>query len=374
MKYLTTEELQNSLLIEDLTEKNGHSINLIANQIIIKLSEYYKMHIDTIRGSRVVNAEDNYDFLYYPKDTITKSEVYTRWITSNTLLRTQMTACVPNTLKFIANNKQAILNHLLVFPGIVFRRDVIDRTHVGEPHQMDVWKVSKSKKYERKDLLELVNVILECILPNCKWRYNETTHFYTKDGIEVEVYINGQWLEILECGLALPKLLDDCGLDSNEWSGLALGMGLDRCIMIKKEIKDIRILRSKNPKIEIQLYNLEKYKEISAHPQISRDLSIAIDKNIDNEILGDKIRYIVGEFEKDIESVNITSETRYEDLPEHVRKRLGMNNLMKNILLRIIIRPLDRSLTRQQANEIYTLVYSKLHEGSVGYTIDSIDK
>jgi phenylalanyl-tRNA synthetase alpha chain len=81
-----------------------------------------------------------------------------------------------------------------------------------------------------------------------EWRYSETTHYYTINGIEVEVLINGEWLEILECGELHPQLIKDCGKNENEW-WFALGIGLDRAVMVKKNISDIRVLRSSNSKI-----------------------------------------------------------------------------------------------------------------------------
>jgi phenylalanyl-tRNA synthetase alpha chain len=86
---------------------------------------------------------------------------------------------------------------------------------------MDIWHIRI--KVNREDLLKLVSIIIESILPGVEWRYSETTHYYTINGIEVEV-INGEWLEILECGELHPQLIKDCGKNENEWSGLALGI------------------------------------------------------------------------------------------------------------------------------------------------------
>ena len=78
----------------------------------------------------------------------------------------------------------------------------------------------------------------------------------------------------------------------------------------------------------------------------------------------------MGDEVKIIEQVVIMTETQYEELPEHVRERLGMLPNMKNILLRVIICPLDKAMTKPEANEIYSYLYDKLHQGKVGYTIN----
>jgi phenylalanyl-tRNA synthetase alpha chain len=365
MKYLNKEEIEKTLSLKDLTEDTHHAIGMMVSEIKNALESKYGLEANEIRTSPIVDVKDNYDRLYYPQDTITKSSRYTRWIDDNTILRTQMTACIPNALSKLNTN-----DSLMLCPGMVYRRDVVDKTHVGEPHQMDVWRVTKDKVYNRQDLLELVETIINVVLPGVQWRYNETSHYYTKDGIEVEVYVNDNWLEILECGLALPELLSDSGLNPDTWSGLALGIGLDRAVMLRKGIADIRILRSDNPKISKQMSTLLNYISVSSQPQIKRDLSIAVDSDVNNEDLGDIIRNLMGDEVKIIEQVVIISETKYEDLLEHVRERLGMTDNMKNILLRVIICPLDKAMTKTEANEIYTHLYSKLHQGNIGYTIN----
>lgn len=325
------------------------------------MSKNYKCDINTIRKSPIVSVVDNYDKLYYPEDTITKSSRYTHWIDSETILRTHTTSGIPNLLKELESE-----DSIYLLPGIVYRRDVIDRCHVGEPHQMDIWHICKNK-VNREDLLKLVSIIIESILPGVEWRYSETTHYYTINGIEVEVLINGEWLEILECGELHPQLIKDCGKNENEWSGLALGIGLDRAVMVKKNISDIRVLRSSNSKIATQMLNLELYKEVSSQPKVVTDLSICVNKDIDSEMLGDKIRMImINEIEL-IEEIIIKSETSYESLPEHVQERLGMDSSMKNILISITLRALDRTLTKEECNDMTRYLYKEIHEGNKGY-------
>src|SRR5438094_974774 len=80
------------------------------------------------------------------------------------------------------------------------------------------------------------------------------THPYTIHGRQLDVLINGPWLELAECGLIAPALLERCGLSPDGWSGLALGMGLDRALMLRKGIDDIRTLRSADPGIQAQMF------------------------------------------------------------------------------------------------------------------------
>jgi phenylalanyl-tRNA synthetase alpha chain len=358
--------LKRSLAIKDLTDStNGkHAINIMLEEIQNKIESHYNLKSRLIRKNPIVSKSENYDRLYYPEDTVTKSSRYTRWVDKDHLLRTHTSSMIPEILTKIDQD-----DILLICPGLVYRRDEVNKTHIGEPHQVDIWRITKSKIHNRESLLNLVEIVVNVILPNCEWRYNETSHYYTKDGIEVEVLINGEWIEILECGEVLPKLLDDSNLDSSIYSGLAMGIGLDRAVMLKKGIKDIRILRSENERISKQMMDLNPYKEVSLLPAIIRDLSVAVEKDLDKELLGDIIRNIMGEDQKTIEEIKIKSETNYYDLPLHVRERLGMKENMKNILLRIVLRSLDKNLTNEEANEIYTKLYKEIHLGSVGYEI-----
>ena len=361
IKHLTKEELHKSLQIEDLSLNKNHAIGLILNEIKTAIANKYCREPIIVRNSPIVSVKDNYDNLYYPSEDITKGSRYTRWVDENRILRTQVTSGIPSVLR--NHTKQ---DAIYMLPGLVYRRDVIDRNHVANPSQCDIWRVSSVSKYTRTELLDLVDTVVNAILPNCEWRYNETSHYYTKDGIEVEVLYNGNWLEILECGLILPKLLDDCGLDSNKVEGLALGCGLDRAVMLRKGIKDIRLLRHSDPRIAKQMTNLDPYKEVSNYPHIVRDISIAISNEMDDELLGDKIRNVITNSDL-IEELSIKSETSYQKLPSHVSERLGMSEHHKNVLVSMKLRALDHTLTKQEANLIIEQLYKEIHEGTRGY-------
>jgi len=117
---------------------------------------------------------------------------------------------------------------------------------------------------------------------------------------------------------------------------------------ISKELLD-ELLNLKG--IADQMLNLDPYKEVSNYPHIIRDISIAISNDIDDELLGDKIRNLIQNVDW-IEELNIKSETNYEDLPSHVSERLGMSKKHKNILVSIKLRALDHTLTKLEANSV----------------------
>jgi phenylalanyl-tRNA synthetase alpha chain len=365
--YLTSAQLEDLLAKKDLTEQSDHCVSIIVERIRQKLEKKYSIAPSIEKGTKVVSAHDNYYALGYDKNEVTLGTRYTKYLNETDMLRTQMSSVIPPLLR----NYQKNGDKLWMCPGIVYRRDVRDKTHVGEPHQMDVWYLT-SQSQTRQDLIELVETIISVIedvhKKKIQWRYNETSHNYTDDGIEVEIYYQNRWLEILECGLISKKLLANHGL--SEYSGLALGMGLERLAMIIKNIDDIRILNSNNPLIQKQLTNLNKYKAISNQPSMKRDLSIAVDKDLLEEELTELILDSISEgTQSTIESIQILAQTNYEDLPTVAQERLGMVSTQKNILLRIVLRDIERTLTSDEANDVYRQIYQQVHKGTNGYLI-----
>jgi phenylalanyl-tRNA synthetase alpha chain len=90
-----------------------------------------------------------------------------------------------------------------------YRRDSIDRLHTGTPHQLDLWRITRTKK---ADLEQLVAALVENPLPGRRWRLEPRRHPYTVDGAQLDVDHHGEWIEIAECGLAHPAVLARAGL------------------------------------------------------------------------------------------------------------------------------------------------------------------
>jgi phenylalanyl-tRNA synthetase alpha chain len=271
-----------------------------------------------------------------------------------------MSALIPGALRTLAAADYDDV--LIVCPGLTYRRDAIDRLHVGEPHQLDLWRVTR-RPLDRGALEEMIAVVGAALLPSTPLRSEAAQHPYTLDGLEVHARVKERWVEILECGLAHPRVLAAAG--SNARGGLAMGIGLDRALMLRKGIDDIRLLRSQDPRIASQMLDLEAYRPVSSQPAIRRDLSIAVPNDATPEELGDRVRDIVGERADSLEAVEVLSQTAYAELPTAARERLGIAAGQKNVLLRLVIRNLTRTLTAAEANALRDEIYAALHEGSV---------
>ena len=219
----------------------------------------------------------------------------------------------------------------------------------------------------KQDLLSLVDAIHQAAAPDWVLRIEDSPHPYTNQGIEVNAKKDGRDIEILECGLIGDELLKLNGLDPRNVSGLASGPGLDRLVMTLKDIPDIRYLRSSNSRIAAQMHSLERYKEVSLQPPISRDLSYSASETQVEEDISQNIENAIGKWLAALESVQLLSETNYKDLPDTAKLKLGIKPGQKNVLDRITLRDLNRSITSQEANQIYNQIYSKVNEGEGGY-------
>lgn len=361
VQKLSPESLKRYQAMTDLSDiEHGHAIGIVLEKIKDAVAEWSGLEVVQAPSDIIVPVVDNYDRLYYEPDAVARSTRYSHYVSDTHMLRTHTTAAIPAALD-ACNSSRVIVSN-----GLVYRRDVIDRMHVGEPHQVDLW-VIKRGSLSRPDLVEMIKVVLQTIMPDCQYRMNETSHPYTVNGLEVEVWMNGRWVEVLECGEARPDLLCDAGLLPEDWSGLAMGIGLDRLVMLLKGIEDIRLLRSSDPRVSKQMKNLLPYEPVSNQPATKRDMSIAVNW-MDMEDVGDRVRQALGDDAEWVEDIEVIDIHSYYDLPEQARERLGMAPSQLNVLLRLHLRAATQSIPKETGNLIYDRVYEVLHEGSTeGY-------
>ena len=308
---------------------------------------------------RIVPVADNYDRLGYAAEAITRDARYTRYVDAGHMLRSHSSAMIPPALRRLA--RQPGDDVLLVCPGIVYRRDAIDWQHTGTPHQLDLWRITR-RAMSDTDLDQMIAVLLGALAPGLPHRQQPRTHPYTRHGRQVDVHHDGRWVEVWECGLAHPGVLAAAGLRGR--SGLALGMGLDRLLMLAKHIPDIRLLRSADPRIARQMLDLARYRHVSSMPAITRDLSIAVPEDDDEETLGDRVRDALGADSNCVEEIRVLSATAYQQLPASAIARLGAKPGQKNLLVRVVLRDLDKTLTNQAANALRDRIYQALHQGT----------
>jgi phenylalanyl-tRNA synthetase alpha chain len=359
--YLSPDQLGRDLALRDLTDADtgAHAIQLLVDMAADALTAAWGCAQRRAPGSRIVAIADNYDNLGFTADAASRDARYTRYIDEHRMLRSHASAMIPPALRALAAGP--IDDVLLVCPGLVFRRDAIDRLHTGTPHQLDLWRIARHP-LGNDDMNEMTCLLIDALVPDQAYRSQARVHPYTLDGRQVDVAAGGEWVEVWECGLAHPEVLARAGLGGRH--GLALGLGLDRFLMLRKGIPDIRLLRSTHPRIAGQMLDLTAYRPVSSMPAITRDLSVAVDADDAVEELGDRVRDALGTEADAVEEVSVRSETPYARLPSSALTRMGMTPGQKNVLVRVVLRHLERTLTDAEANEMRDRIYVALHRGS----------
>ncbi len=361
----TPPSLRQALELRDLTDPAAgpHAVQLVVSWLEQALARAWAVPVRRDPGPRVVSVADNYDRLRYSADAATRDRRYTRYVGDGLMLRSHTSARIPVLLRAIATNGPAEL--ALSVPGVCYRRDVIDRQHVGEPHQLDLWLIRRDgPPLVEPDLEAMVATIVDAVLPGRHWQTPPTEHPYTLAGREIHVEAGSGQVEVGECGLAHPEVLTAAGLPAGS-SGLAMGLGLDRLVMLAKDVDDIRLLRSTDPRVATQMLDLAPYRPVSSMPAARRDLSVAVPAGWDAELIGDRVRHVLGPDASCVEEVLVLSETVYEDLPDPARARIGMAPGQKNVLVRLLLRDLTRTLSSADANHLRDRVYAGLHDGDV---------
>jgi phenylalanyl-tRNA synthetase alpha chain len=363
---LSPAQLQRDLGLRDLSDpaEGLHAIQLLAARAVAGLSRAWGGGVRWCRGPRVVPVADNYDRLGYAAEAITRDTRYTRYVDAGHMLRSHSTAMVPPALRQLAGDPggdEPGGDVLLACPGIVYRRDAIDWQHTGTPHQLDLWRIT-GRAMSGNDLDEMIAVLLGALVPSLPHRQQPRAHPYTRHGRQVDVYQDGRWVEVWECGRADPGVLAAAGLPGR--GGLALGMGLDRLLMLVKHIPDIRLLRSGDPRVARQMLDLAAYQPVSPMPAIIRDLSVAVSGDDDEETIGGRVRDALGADAGCVEEVRVLSATVGRQLPASAISRLGARPGQQNLLVRVVLRDLDKTLTSEAANVLRDRIYRALHQGT----------
>ncbi len=193
---ITQEQLDRALSLRDLSDPGAgrHAVQLVAGAIRAGLENAWSCPVLVHRSSPVVTVHTNYEVLGYPPDAPAREARYTRYLDGRRLLRTHMTAAVPGALRELAGGSGPP-DLVVACPVLVYRRDVVDRLHVGEPHQLDVWRVRRGPPLAAADLDEMVAAVVAAVLPGARHRTLPAEHPYATAGREVQVAVDGQWVE-----------------------------------------------------------------------------------------------------------------------------------------------------------------------------------
>lgn len=346
------ERIKRLLALPDLTKKENSPVKILFDQII-NLPMF--KDFDLVEFPRVVSVAQCFDLLNTPKDHPARKETDTYYLNDNYVLRTQTTTF----WSFYLKDKD-VLERLekegeikALAPGIVFRKDEIDRSHYPAFHQIDgLYICKKSKKQITQDDLKKVQLDLAKGIfgSDIESKFVSDSFPYTVESLEMDIMFNGDWMEVNGAGLVNPVCLETFGLDPEIYNGWAFGFG-DRLAMIKMEIPDIRILWSEDPRITSQFKDIDsKYKAVSRFPETSRDISFIVDKNISLNNYYEIVRDYANDL---IEEVKLIDE--YED-----SEKFGEGK--KSYTFRIVYCSPERTLTNEEINEIQEKIRKKTEQ------------
>ena len=240
---LAGETLDVTMPGKPLTIGKKHPLNVVLDEF---KEIFLGLGFSIAEGPEVELDHYNFEALNIPKDHPARDTQDTFYISDNVVLRTQTS---PMQVRTMEKKKPPIR---IIAPGRVYRSDAVDATHSPLFHQIEGLVVDKDiRMSDLKGILELF----------AKKLYGENTvvrfrphHFpFTEPSAEMDIQCyrchgagcplcKGEgWIEILGCGMVHPKVLEMSGIDSTEYSGYAFGIGLERMVMGRFKIDDIRL-------------------------------------------------------------------------------------------------------------------------------------
>jgi phenylalanyl-tRNA synthetase alpha chain len=222
-----------------------HPISIVKNQIIEIFS---RIGFNVSEGPEIEDDWHNFTALNLPEHHPARDMQDTFFVQTDPdiLLRTHTSSVQ---VRYMENNKPPIRT---ISPGRVYRNEAISARSHCFFHQVEGLYIDKDVSFA--DLKHTLQFFTTELFGKSKIRLRPSYFPFTEPSAEVDVYWGLEtetdyrmtkgtgWLEIMGCGMVDPNVLDNCGIDSEEYSGFAFGMGIDRIALLLYQISDIRLL------------------------------------------------------------------------------------------------------------------------------------
>ncbi|MFR1707567.1 MAG: phenylalanine--tRNA ligase subunit alpha [Clostridium sp.] len=241
---LNSEVIDISMPGKKQTVGKKHPLSLTLDQVN---DIFLSMGFSIEEGPEVEYDHYNFEALNIPKDHPARGEQDTFYINDNIVLRTQTS---PIQIRTMENQKPPIK---MIAPGKVYRSDAVDATHSPIFYQIEGLVVAENITFgDLKGTLEMF--IQKMFGDDMKVKFRPHHFPFTEPSAEMDatcfvcggkgckVCKGSGWIEIVGCGMVHPQVLRNCGIDPEKYSGFAFGFGLDRIVMLKYGIEDIRLL------------------------------------------------------------------------------------------------------------------------------------
>ena len=247
-KKLTGERLKKEVIDVTMPGKKQasgtlHPLTHVLNQV---KDIAVGMGFEIAEGPDVELDYYNFEALNIPKNHPARDTQDTFYVNDNVVLRTQTS---PMQIRVMEKQKPPIR---IIAPGMVYRSDAVDATHSPVFNQIEGLVVDKG--VTMADLKGTLEAFIKALYgQNTRLRFRPHHFPFTEPSAEVDIscFVCGGdgcrvckgegWIEILGCGMVHPKVLKNCGIDPEIYSGFAFGFGLERIAMGRYDIDDLRL-------------------------------------------------------------------------------------------------------------------------------------
>lgn len=220
----------------------------LLTQVIREACLIFKdLGFDVVTGPEFEDEYYNFDALNVPKDHPSRDMQDTFWVKApadvklgRKLLRTQTSAVQ---IRYMEEHKPPMA---IIVPGKVYRNEATDATHEVQFYQIEALYVNKTASMEELKGT-IANFCKKFLGPKTEIRFRPSYFPFVEPAFEVDAKWKPagkeeKWLEVCGAGLVHPKVLKAVGIDPKKWQGFAFAFGLDRFLMLKYGIGDIREL------------------------------------------------------------------------------------------------------------------------------------
>ncbi len=227
---LASETIDVTLAGRGIEAGNIHPVN----RTIERIQQFFgDLGFEVKQGPEVEDGFHNFDALNIPEHHPARADHDTFYFNADTVLRTQTSGVQIRTME----TEQPPLR--IISPGRVYRNDY-DQTHTPMFHQVEGLMVDKNVSFaELKGILH--DFLHQFFEEDLQIRFRPSYFPFTEPSAEVDVMgKNGKWLEVLGCGMVHPNVLRSVGIDPEEYTGFAFGMGVERLTMLRYGVNDLR--------------------------------------------------------------------------------------------------------------------------------------
>ena len=224
-----------------------HPISVATRDIA---ASFGRMGFGIAYGPELEDEWHNFDALRVPADHPARDMQDTFWTTEDTprVPRTHTTAVSIRCLEEMARDGRT--EGRMIIPNKVFRNEATDSTHEAQFYQLDGFAVGPLGTVTLAHLKGVFDRFYrEYLGPDAKVRFRPSFFPFTEPSVEIDVWYEatgktGRWLEVSGAGMLHPDVIRNAGLDPEQVSGFAFGGGIERLIMIKYGIPDVRLFHN----------------------------------------------------------------------------------------------------------------------------------